>query len=177
MSALPILPELKAIIDATPIVGTTTYLVTQYGRPFTAPGFGNKMGEWCDHAGLKGLNSHGVRKAASTRAAERGASVHALMAMFGWLDIKQAEIYMRDAERKRLAKENAHLLGTDAARDLSHLGAQVKPGGKENDEKPNKVNDEFSDWCPRRGHHRASKIKGLGRVLRPLWPTQYQGVR
>jgi hypothetical protein len=38
------------------------FVVTQYGRPFTAAGFGNNMAEWCKEAGLAGLNSHGVRK-------------------------------------------------------------------------------------------------------------------
>jgi hypothetical protein len=49
------------IIDATPGIGTETFLVTQYGKPFTAPGFGNKMAEWCKQARLPGLNSHGIR--------------------------------------------------------------------------------------------------------------------
>jgi hypothetical protein len=94
-ATIPLLPELRAIYEATPDVGTTTFLVTQYGRPFTAAGFGKNMAGWCKEAGLPGLNSHAVRKAAATRAAERGASVHTLMAWFGWLDIKQAEPYAR----------------------------------------------------------------------------------
>ena len=110
---IPVIPDLRAIIDATPVVGTTTYLVTHYGRPFTKEGFGNKMADWCREAGIEGKNSHGVRKAAATRAADRNASTNALMAMFGWLDIKQAELYTRAAERKRLARENMHLLGTN----------------------------------------------------------------
>jgi integrase len=115
--SIPIIPELRAAIDdATPLVGTTTYLVTQYGRAFTAEGFGNKMADWCGEAGIEGKNSHGVRKAAATRMAERGASTHTLMALFGWLDIKQAELYTREAERKRLAREHAHLLGTNGNR-------------------------------------------------------------
>lgn len=117
--SIVMLLELRAIIEATPVVGTTTFLVTQYGRPFTAEGFGNKMAEWCKEAGQPGLNSHGVRKAAATRAAERGGSAHALMSLFGWLDIKQAERYTREAERRRLARDNAHLLGTN--RDTESL--------------------------------------------------------
>jgi integrase len=120
---IPMLPELRTIIEATPVVGTTTFLVTQYGRPFTAAGFSNNMGDWCKEAGLVGLNAHGVRKAAATRAAERGASGHGLMAMFGWLDIKQAERYTRDAERKRLARENMHLLGTNSVGKIPHRGS------------------------------------------------------
>ena len=103
--SLPIVDDLKAIIDATPIVGATTWLVTHYGRRFSAEGFGNRMADWCREAGLPGLNSHGVRKAAAKRMAERGGSTKQLMAWFGWLDIKQAELYTRDAERRQLAGE------------------------------------------------------------------------
>ena len=127
--SLPILPELQRIIDATPIVGTTTYLVTQHGRPFTATGFGNKMADWCKQAGVPG-RSHGLRKAAATRAADRGATTHALMAMFGWLDIKQAELYTREASRRRLARENAHLLGTDGDQIFPTLDQGDTPVGK-----------------------------------------------
>src|SRR5262249_22922954 len=109
---MPIIADLRAIIDTTPVVGATTSLVMQYGRPFTAAGFGNKMPDWCQEAGVPGKTSHGVRKAAATRAANRNATTHALMAMFGWLDIKQAELYKRTAQCRKLAGENAHLLGT-----------------------------------------------------------------
>ena len=126
--SIPIIPDLRAIIDATPVVGATTYLVTQYGRAFTAAGFGNKMAEWCNQAGLPCLNSHGVRKAAATRMVERGASTHTLMATFGWLDIKQAERYTHDAERKRLTREHAHLLGTNA--DKKSLTLEPKKVGE-----------------------------------------------
>ena len=83
-------------------------------RAFSAEGFGNKMADWCREAGILGKNSHGVRKAAATRAAERGATTHEMMALFGWLDIKQAELYTRAANRRRLAGNSAHLLGTNS---------------------------------------------------------------
>jgi integrase len=63
--ALPILPELRAVIDATPS-GNLTYLVTAFDRPWTAAGFGNKFREWCDLAGLKQCSAHGLRKAGAT---------------------------------------------------------------------------------------------------------------
>ena len=44
-------------------------------------------------------------KAAATRAAENGATAHELMAIFGWVDIKEAELYTRAANRKRLAAQ------------------------------------------------------------------------
>jgi integrase len=88
------------------------------------------MAEWCKAAGLSGLNSHGVRKAAATRAADRAASAHALMSMLGWLAIAQAELYTREAERKRLARDNAHLLGTDRGQDFPTLDSANTPVGK-----------------------------------------------
>lgn len=38
--------------------------------------------------------------------AENGATAHELMAIFGWIDIKEAEIYTRAADRKRLAAQS-----------------------------------------------------------------------
>jgi integrase len=38
---IPVHPKLRAIIDATPTVGVKTFLVTHFGKPYTAPGFGN----------------------------------------------------------------------------------------------------------------------------------------
>jgi hypothetical protein len=50
-------------------------------------------------------SAHGVRKIAATIAAESGATAHQLMAIFGWLNIKQAERYTREAERAKLAAQ------------------------------------------------------------------------
>jgi integrase len=113
---IPILRELQSVIDATN-TGDLTFLVTERGQPFTASGFGNWFRDRCNEAALKGLSAHGMRKAAATRAAERGATAHQLMAIFGWRTIKQAEVYTRAAERKRLAGTAMHLLGTDGGQE------------------------------------------------------------
>ena len=55
-------------------------------------------------------------KAAATRAAENGATAHELMAIFGWVDIKEAELYTRAANRKKLAADNLAILA-DAAKE------------------------------------------------------------
>jgi integrase len=99
---IPLLPELQKVLDASPI-GDMTYLATEYGRPFSVAGFGNKMRQWCDEAGLPECSSHGLRKAAATAAAENGASTSMLQAMFGWLSAGEAERYTRTAERRKLA--------------------------------------------------------------------------
>src|SRR5262249_11073237 len=106
---IPILPELQAVIDSTP-PGQLTFMVTQFGKPFTANGFGNKMRQWCNQARLPHCSSHGLRKAGATIAAENGATAHQLMAIFGWNTVKQAELYTRRANRKRLAGEAIHFL-------------------------------------------------------------------
>jgi integrase len=68
---LPILPVLRTTIDATVPTGLQTYLVTEYGKPFTSNGFGNKMRDWCDAAKLPHCSAHGLRKAGATFASER----------------------------------------------------------------------------------------------------------
>lgn len=106
---LPVLPILVDILAASP-VGDLTYLVTQWGKPFTAAGFGGKFREWCDQAGLKHCTAHGLRKAGATIAAENGATDRELMAMFGWRTAAQVTVYTRKTENKRLAASGMPLL-------------------------------------------------------------------
>jgi integrase len=106
---LPILPELQQILDASP-VGDLTFLVSDHGKPFAVAGFGNWFRQKCNEAGLTRCTAHGLRKAAATVAAENGATAHELMAIFGWLSLKEAERYTRGAERKKLAERGMGLL-------------------------------------------------------------------
>ncbi len=106
---LPVLPALQEVIHASP-TGDLTFLVTEFGRPFTANGFGNWFRRRCNEAGLRQCSAHGLRKAGATRAAENGATTHELMAIFGWQTVKEAERYTRSAERKRLAGSATRLL-------------------------------------------------------------------
>ena len=64
------------------LCGDVTFLVTEHGGPFTAKGFQNWFRDQCDEAGLHHCTAHGLRKARATIAAENGASVHTLMAIF-----------------------------------------------------------------------------------------------
>lgn len=101
---LPILPELQAVMNASPL-GDLTFLVNDYGKPFAVAGFGNKFRDWCNEASLPAhCSAHGLRKSAATVAAENGATAHELMSIFGWLSLKEAERYTRAAERGRLAE-------------------------------------------------------------------------
>jgi integrase len=107
--AIPILPELQAVLAATPS-GHFNYLVTTFGKPYTPEGFGNWFRRQCNAAGLSHCSAHGLRKAGATIAAENGATEHQLMAIFGWDSPKQAALYTRAANRRRLAGDAMHLL-------------------------------------------------------------------
>jgi len=99
---LPIVPELAAIIEASPS-GDMTFLMTEWGKPFTANGFGNWFRDRCNDAGLPKCSAHGLRKARASILAERGATDRQLMAVFRWESEKQATKYTKAANRKRMA--------------------------------------------------------------------------
>lgn len=107
--SLPILSELQEIIDATEC-GHLAFLVTEFGKPFTANGFGNRFKKWCVEAGLPHCSAHGLRKAGAVIAAENGATDHQLMAIFGWKTIKEAQRYTKAARQKILAGSGMPLL-------------------------------------------------------------------
>jgi integrase len=105
---VPVLPELQRVIDASP-TGDLTFLVNELGQPFTVAGFGNWFRDRCVEAGVPG-RAHGLRKAAAAVAAENGATSQQLMAIFGWLTLKEAEHYTRAAERRKMAGDAMGLL-------------------------------------------------------------------
>ena len=111
-SEKPILPILADIIARSP-VGDMTFLVTGYGKPFTAKGFGAWFRARCDEAGLPQCTAHGLRKAGATIAAENGATDRQLMALYDWKSPKQANTYTAAANRKRLAGRRANLIASD----------------------------------------------------------------
>jgi integrase len=100
---IPIAPELKEIIEASPR-GDMTFLVTERGKPFTAAGFGNWFRDRCDEAGLKGLSAHGLRKALQNIGAEAGLSDRELMAIAGHETTKMTSLYTKQRDRALLAE-------------------------------------------------------------------------
>lgn len=73
-----ILPQLREALDASPS-GHMTCLVREWGKPFTAAGFGNWFRERCNEAGLSQCSAHGIQKFDATLAAEEGMTTHQLM--------------------------------------------------------------------------------------------------
>jgi integrase len=109
---LPLLPVLQNIIERSP-TGDLTFLVTRFGKPFTSAGFRNWFRDRCIEAELPHCSAHGLCKAGAAIAAENGATAHQLMSVFGWLTMKQAELYTRAAQQKRIAKDAMRLLIRD----------------------------------------------------------------
>jgi integrase len=101
---IPILPALQVEIDRLPKSAQLAFLLTEQGKPFSAAGFGNKFREWCDQANLHHCSAHGLRKAAAVRHALNGATAAELMAWFGWKSISEAQRYIEDANRIKLAQ-------------------------------------------------------------------------
>jgi integrase len=101
---IPMLDVLKCTLDAGP-TGDLSFNATMRGTPWAKESLGNAFKDACVAAGIMNKSAHGLRKAAATRAAENGATAYELMAIFGWVDIKEAELYTRAANRKRLAAQ------------------------------------------------------------------------
>ena len=118
----PVLPILASTIEATK-TGDLTFLVTERGAPFVKESFGNWFRDACRMAGCPG-SAHGLRKAGATRAAENGATVNQLMALFGWSTPKMAMHYTATADRKRLSQSAGQLLA---------------PGRTENEKRPHLI--------------------------------------
>ncbi len=115
---LPILPVLAETLSAGPC-GDLTFIAGESGRPLTKESFGNLFRKACRDAGVPG-SAHGVRKIAATRAANAGATVAQLEAIFGWHGGGMASLYTRAADRRRLAMEAMSKLGGGKKKEAAH---------------------------------------------------------
>jgi integrase len=124
--SLPIVPELQRVIDATPR-GALAFLVTERGTPYSSDGFGNSFRAWCRQAGLPHCSAHGLRKAAASRLAELGASIHEIAAVTGHRSLKEVQRYTLGAEQKRLAASAmARLSDEQSTHEKSHSGGATQ---------------------------------------------------
>ncbi|MGU3496399.1 tyrosine recombinase XerC [Xanthobacteraceae bacterium A53D] len=98
---IPLHGDLAAAISAT-TVGDTAFLVTEYGKPFSASGFGNWFAERCIEAGVPG-RAHGLRKAIAARLAESAATPHEMMAVTGHRTLSEVERYTKGARQAQMA--------------------------------------------------------------------------
>lgn len=128
--SLPVLTVLQDVISASP-GGHLNFLVSQYGKPYTIEGFGKRFRQWATAAKIPHCTPHGLRKAGAVRAAENGATAHELMSIFGWKDIKQAELYTRKVVQKNMAGGAMGKMagGGKTQTNVSHFPAHPESSG------------------------------------------------
>lgn len=104
---VPISDRLLKTIDDT-ATGDSTFLVTSFGHLFTAAGFGNKLAQWRDEAGVRpSVATHGIRKSVGINMAENGATPYEIMAALGHSSPKVTKVYTEEADRRKLAAKAA----------------------------------------------------------------------
>jgi integrase len=106
---LPILPVLSRTLAAGP-TADLAFICGTNGKPLCKASFGNMFRAACNAAGIIGKSAHGVRKAGATRAADNGATVHELEAIFGWTGGGMAALYTKTADRKRASTRAMSLM-------------------------------------------------------------------
>ena len=106
---VPLLDELARELALAPR-SDLAFILTEYGKTFSQKGYGNWFNEQARKAGIVDRTAHGIRGGAATIAANNGASVHQLMAMFGWMSESMAMRYTKQADRKRLADTGMPLI-------------------------------------------------------------------
>lgn len=102
---LPLTPMLREILE--PLDRSKEFvLITAYGKPFSEKSLTGRMRDWTASAGMpSGCTMHGLRKTLGKMLAETGASTRQLMETLGHDDIAHAELYSREAEQQRLARD------------------------------------------------------------------------
>jgi integrase len=125
--SLPILPVLAKTLAAGP-TAELAFICCANGKPLTKESFGNVFREACNKAGVAGKSAHGVRKAGATRAADNGATVHELEAIFGWQGGGMAALYTRTADRKRASQRAMAMMEKRTADEQPMLSPDQKVG-------------------------------------------------
>jgi integrase len=146
---LPILPALQRIIDASPC-GDLAFLVSERGTPYTADSFGNRFRIWCQQAGLDHCSAHGLRKAAATRLAELGASIHEIAGVTGHRSLKEVQRYTTATRQRVMAGAAMARLTEQTASKVSHPDGAA-PEWDENNQQPIDEKGTKSWMVPRGG--------------------------
>jgi integrase len=121
---IPIVPELAAILAATPS-GQLTFLLNECGRPYKADAFSAKFGLWCDAAGLPDhCVFHGLRKAACRMMAEKhGFTVHQIAAWSGHKNLNEIARYTKAADQRKIAQGSLARMAQKVAGEQNASGS------------------------------------------------------
>lgn len=90
---------------------------SEFGKPFTSDGFGNRFRKWCNEAGLENGSIHGLRKTASAMLAQSGCTEQEIMAITGHRTSKEVIRYTRSASQKVRAANAMQKLSVDERRN------------------------------------------------------------
>jgi integrase len=116
--AIPVHPDLAAMIAATPI-GHLTLLTTDGGKSYAGNDFTDQFRTWCDAAGLpQHCVFHGLRKAALTRLADAGCTAHEIAAISGHKTLSEVERYTKGADQARLARSAMERIGNQSVKPV-----------------------------------------------------------
>jgi integrase len=120
---IPLLPDLVKELELHP-KSDLAFLISERGKPFDAASFGNLFRKWCNEANLPQCSAHGLRKAAAVRHALNGATAPELMAWFGWKTITEAQRYIEEANRIRLAQSAGNKMRTGSGNPLTQVAKE-----------------------------------------------------
>jgi integrase len=102
---IPLHPDLKAIMDATPSEHLT-FVTNEYGKPYASgKSLGNRMARWAKEAGLTKVPLHGLRKACCRRLAEAGCTVHQFKAISGHKSLAEVQRYTDAVSQTKMADQ------------------------------------------------------------------------
>lgn len=107
--SLPVVPELRAVLDTLP-KDAGTFLQTAVGKQRSAKALTGDMRRWCDAAGLPECTPHGLRKAIARRMADAGAAPHMIMAVTGHKTLSEVQRYTEAADRGHLGTAGMALI-------------------------------------------------------------------
>lgn len=121
---IPLLPPLIEALRVGP-TGDLTFICGANGKPLKKESFGNMFAEACRPAGVN-KSAHGLRKIGATRAANNGATVAQLNAIFGWTGTQMASLYTQAADRARLARDAMGKLVNDPGTSIPSPDQKVR---------------------------------------------------
>ena len=106
---IPIMPALRAALDAMTVIGTKSWLLTEEGKGFDAAYLSARFRQWC--RAVPDLNpeasAHGLRKLCATRLIDAGCTVPQAQAITGHKDPTMLMRYAATRNRERLADDAA----------------------------------------------------------------------
>lgn len=102
-TSVRVMATTREALEALPAAPIKHLVVSEFGKPFSVGGLGNRFRKWCDEAGLPHCSIHGLRKALSRRVAESGSTDAEGMAVTGHKKAATFAHYRAAANREALA--------------------------------------------------------------------------